>query len=98
MTDFCEINGENYQALFVNAEKAPDEYEPLHYYGYVEVENRLHFSRLFRLTYLQTADGFGIRHSLFQWLPVEVKPHCQLALKNQIDAAKGFREFLIPTV
>ena len=88
---------ETWHALFVNSESPPDNYVPLNYYRYSEdFSGKLNFQRLFVLEYIQEKEGFAMRHRTMEWLPVEVKPHCHLSLKQQIDSYAGLKEFLVP--
>jgi hypothetical protein len=88
---FSKLETDGKLVLFVNSELPPDNEIPLDYYRYCQDGQDISFQRLYRLEYVQ--DG-QITHSLLNWRPVEVKSHCQQALKQLVDSMKGAKEFL----
>jgi hypothetical protein len=83
-------------ALFINSETTPDEIVGLDNYAYKEQGGKLRFFRLCELKYLEKRDETnGIYHSVLSWEQIEIKPHCETALKNMCDAMRGAKEFLM---
>jgi hypothetical protein len=95
-SELSEIRTEKLTALFVNTKDPPDESKPLHSYQYSTVGGELTFFRLHLQTYYVKSEcgEYSMSYNLLEWMVVEVKPHCQTALKQLVDSMKGAGEFL----